>query len=205
MKIQELKPSKRIQGRWLACMDDGSILRLSENEVVRFSLYAGRELEEGEADALVAAAHASGLKEKAVALLSAKPLSRRELEQKLQSWEATDEEKTAIADRLEELGYLNDAAYAAQVVRYYSAKGFGERKLRDELYRRGVARDLWPEALEQAEDPSSAMDLFIQKKLKGTQPDRQELKRLSDALARRGYSWSDISQALRRYGAQWEE
>ena len=45
---------------------------------------------------------------------------------------------SAIADRMEELGFLNDAAYAAQVVRYYSAKGYGERKLRDELYRRGI-------------------------------------------------------------------
>lgn len=64
-------------------------------------------------------------------------MSRRELEQKLRSWEAGEEEAAAIADRMEELGFLNDAAYAAQVVRYYSAKGYGERKLRDELYRPG--------------------------------------------------------------------
>ena len=44
-------------------------------------------------------------------------------------------------------------AYAAQVVRYYSAKGYGERKLRDELYRRGVPRELWDEALEGADGP----------------------------------------------------
>ena len=43
---------------------------------------------------------------------------------KLRSWEA-GEEAAAIADRMEELGFLNDAAYAAQVVRYYSAKGYG--------------------------------------------------------------------------------
>ena len=35
--------------------------------------------------------------------------------------------------------------------------------------------------------------------------DPKELKRASDALARRGFSWQDISAALRRYGAQTED
>ena len=30
MVIQELKPSKRVEGRWLAVLEDGSILRLGE-------------------------------------------------------------------------------------------------------------------------------------------------------------------------------
>ena len=41
MVIQELKPSKRVPGRWLAVLEDGSILRLGEGEVVDFALYAG--------------------------------------------------------------------------------------------------------------------------------------------------------------------
>ena len=40
MVIQQLKPSQRVAGRWLAVMEDGSILRLGENEVLNFSLYA---------------------------------------------------------------------------------------------------------------------------------------------------------------------
>lgn len=70
------------------------------------------------------------------------------------------------------------------------------------MYRRGIPRELWDEALNQAEDPAGAIDDFVAKKLAGKTPDRKELKKVSDALARRGYSWSDISAALRRYGAQ---
>ena len=44
MVIKTLKPSQRVQGRWLAQLEDGSLLRLGENEVLNFSLYAGREL-----------------------------------------------------------------------------------------------------------------------------------------------------------------
>ena len=190
MVIQDLKPSRRVEGRWLAVLEDGSILRLGEGEVVDFALYAGKELSEGEAEALTQAARRSGLRQKALNLLTSKPMSRRELEQKLRSWEAGEEEAAAIADRMEELGFLNDAAYAAQVVRYYSAKGYGERKLRDELYRRGIPRELWDEALEGAADPSAAIEEFLRKKWRGTLPDDpRELKKASDALARRGYSW----------------
>ncbi|MGM9607432.1 MAG: regulatory protein RecX [Oscillospiraceae bacterium] len=202
MTISKLAPSKRVEGRWLAFLEDGTILRLGENEVIQFALYAGKELDEAEAAALLDSARRSELKEKALELLSRKPQSRRELERKLRQWEAGEEEIAALCDRMEELGYLNDAAYAAQVVRHYSAKGFGERKLRDELYRRGVPRDLWDEALEQAEDPADAIDEFVAKKLAGKPADRKELKKVSDALARRGYSWNDISAALSRYGAE---
>ena len=204
MGIQDLKPSKQIQGRWLAMLEDGSILRVGENEVIQFSLYRGKELDEGEAQALLASAHRSGLKEKAMGLLARKPQSRKELERRLSEWEATEEEIAEICGRLEELGFLDDCRYAAQVVRHFCAKGYGARKLRDELYRRGIPRELWDEALEQAEDTQDAISAFLEKKLKGSQ-DPKDLKRACDALARRGYSWTEIREGLRHYGAEIEE
>ena len=205
MRIEELKPSKRVQGRWLAVLEDGSILRVGEGEVIDFALYAGKELTQEEAEQLAASARRTGLKEKTLELLTRKPMSRKELERKLAEWEAGEEETSALCARMEELGFLNDAAYAVQVVRHYSQKGCGEHKLRDELYRRGVPRDLWEEALEQAADPTEAIDAFVRKKLAGKEPDRKELKKVADALARRGYGWEEISAALRRFGADTED
>ena len=204
MVIQDLKPSKHVQGRWLAMLEDGSILRVGEQEVIQFALYRGKELSEEDAQRLLASARRSGLKEKAMELLTRKPQSRRELERKLEEWEATESESLQICDRLEELGFLDDQRYAGQVVRHYSAKGYGLRKLRDELYRRGVPRELWDQALEEAQDSGDAVDAFLEKKLKGSR-DPKELKKASDALVRRGYSWSEISEGLRRYGAEVED
>ena len=123
MVIQELKPSKRVQGRWLAVLEDGCILRVGEKEVVDFSLYAGKELGVDEAAALRSAARSSGLKEKTIGMLARKPMSRREAEQKLHGWEAGEEETASICDRMEERGLLNDAEYACCLVRHYSARG----------------------------------------------------------------------------------
>ncbi|MGE4276505.1 MAG: regulatory protein RecX [Lawsonibacter sp.] len=205
MVVRELKPSKRIEGRWLAVLEDGSILRLGEGEVIEFALYAGKELSPEETDSLLASTKRSGWKEKALDLLSRKPQSRTELERKLRQWGALPEEGAAICDRMEELRYLNDPSYAAQVVRHYSAKGFGEKKLRDELYRRGLPREVWDDALAQAQDPAETIDLFVAKRLDGRPLERKELQKISAALARRGYSWSDINDALRRYATEMEE
>lgn len=205
MVIRELKPSEKVQGRWLAVLEDGSILRVSENEVINFGLYTGKELGEEETEQMLASLRRSQLKEKTIALLARKPMSHRELERKLEEWDADEEETAGICARMEELGFLNDREYAARVVRHYSAKGYGARKLRDELYHRGVPRELWDEALDQAADSADTMDALIEKKLAGREPDRKELKKISDMLARRGYSWSDINDGLRRFGARLED
>ena len=205
MRIEELKPSQRVKGRWLVVLDDGSILRVGEGEVIDFALFAGKELTEEEASRLTAAAHATQLKHKTLDLLTRKPQSRWELERKLVEWGAGEAEVESICARMEELGFLNDVSYAERVVRHYAAKGYGVRKLRDELYRRGVPRELWDEALAGAEDPSEAIDAFLQKKLAGRVPDRNELKKLSDALARRGYGWEDIRSAIGRLGVYPDE
>lgn len=201
MVIQELKPSRRVEGRWLAVLEDGSILRVGEGEVIDFALYAGKELSEEEAVQLQESARRSGLKTRAIELLMRKPRSRKELGRRLLEWEASQEEADAICDRMEELGYFNEGEYAGRIVRHYAAKGFGERKLRDELYRRGIPRELWDSALAQIEDNAPAIDAFLEKKLKGSH-DPKDVKRASDALARRGFSWSEISEALRRYGME---
>ena len=110
-----------------------------------------------------------------------------------------------MADRLTELGLLNDGEYARMVVRHYAAKGYGPRKLRDELYRRGVPRSFWEDALGEREPDDSQIDKLARQKLRGGEPTRENLKKVSDYLARRGYGWEEISAALERLRQEeWE-
>ena len=212
MRITKLLPSQRIQGRWLCHLEDGTILRVTENEVACFGLYSGMELTEELREQLEEAVRRGEVKEKALRLLSGRPMSRKELVDKLTA-RPRDKEKEPIpeelaeeaANRLEELGYLNDAEYARTVARHYAAKGYGERKLRDELWKRGVPRAYWDQALEEVQDPTDAMDEFIRRKLMGRTADRETLGKLSAALARRGYRWEDIRAALSRYGETFED
>ena len=109
------------------------------------------------------------------------------------------------ADWLESLGAVDDAAYAGVIARHYAASGYGPGRVRQELQKRGVSRELWDDALSQLPDSADAIDRFLQKKLSGRTPDRALLKKLSDALLRRGFSWSDIRPALNRLGEEIDE
>lgn len=206
MKITKLSPSQHKKGRFLVTLENGDLLRVSENEMISFSLYAGMDLDEETLVRLRQSTSLTSFKEYALNALSVRSMSRHELRQKLEEKDCPPAQALEIVDRLTELGYLNDAAYAVTLVRHYTAKGYGPYKIREELFRRGVPREHWDEALSQAEVPDEAIDTFIARKLRGIEhPDRKDLKRVSDALARRGFSWNDISTALRRYGAEFEE
>ena len=54
MKIEKLEPSQHRQGRWLVWLEDGSLVRVGEGEVVSLGLYTGKELSEEEGEALAA-------------------------------------------------------------------------------------------------------------------------------------------------------
>lgn len=217
MVIAKLEPSQHVAERWLVWLEDGSFIRITENEVVSFALYEGMEVSDQLYDALVEKAQRSAVRGKALDMVAAKPMSRRELVDKLTAKRPKTRdgrERPPLADEalanetagwLEELGYLNDAEYAKQVVKHYSAKGYGEHKIKDELFRRGVPKSLWDAALLESVEPEEGIDAFLQKRFKGCQPDQKELKRASDALARRGYRWNEIREGLNRYGAGIEE
>ena len=231
MRIEKLEPSKHKEGRWLVWLEDASLVRVGEGDVVSLGLYAGKELTDGEGEALTAAGERSKLMERAVGLLSLRPMSRKELldklcappRQKKEKWpydklygeasltmtnsqkEALREAAQGVADRLTDLGLLNDEEYARTVARHYAAKGYGPKKIRDELYRRGVPREYWEGALGEREPDERQIDKLVRQKLRGAEPTRENLKKVSGYLARRGYGWDEISGALGRLRKEeWE-
>ena len=74
MKLVKLEPSSRVEGRWLVWLEDGSLLRVGEGDVVSFSLYAGMELSEEQLEGLKQAQEKAKLKNKALTLLAARPM-----------------------------------------------------------------------------------------------------------------------------------
>ena len=214
MRISKLVPSSRVQGRWLCHLENGTILRVTEQEIAAFGLCSGLELSAEGLAAMEAAARAAAVRDKALDLLSARPLSRKELIDKLTARPRNRDREPladrasaeAAAHRLEELGYLNDESYARAVAEHYAAKGWGPARIREELYRRGVPRTYWDGALEELAAPDDAIDAFLRKKLRGADlTDPKTCQRAANALARRGFRWEDIKEGLRRYGGALEE
>ena len=91
MVIEELKPSKRVRDRWLAVMEDGSILRLSRNQIADFALYAGRELSDEETDRLTQAIENENFRAHALRMIMDTPRSRKEFVKRLEKMDCPPE------------------------------------------------------------------------------------------------------------------
>ena len=137
--------------------------------------------------------------ERAAAILAARPLSRAELTKRLREKGATEEDAEAAADYMETLGALDDPAYAGMVVRHYTASGYGAARLREELRRRGVPRELWDDALAEAPPAEETIARVIASKARGRGAER---KKLSAMLLRRGFSWEEVRAALESLDAE---
>ena len=143
-------------------------------------------------------------KTKALRMLDRRDYSRAELVKKLVEKGESPEDAEAVANRLAELGVVDDKRYAALVVRQYAGKGYGERRVRMELQRRGVPRELLDEALAEMPAQDDALLTLLRRKL-GDSFDRADIKRATDALARKGYGWDEIASALQRLRDELDE
>ncbi|MBR2132767.1 MAG: regulatory protein RecX [Oscillospiraceae bacterium] len=199
MRLDSLKPSQRKKGIFLLTMEDGTLLRVTEEEVLRFGLRPGQMLDGETMYALQSSAKISHTRTQAVNMVASRSLSKRELTKRLVQKGSDAEDAQAAADWLEKLGAVNDGEYAATVARHYAARGYGAARVREELRRRGVDRDLWEDALEKLPESSETLDALIRKKCRGSLEDPKEQRRICGALMRRGFSWSEIKTAMGRY------
>ena len=205
MRIERLESSKHKRGRVLVFLEDGACLKITEQELLDFGLRAGDELDETTLARLKEAAGVSNVKATAADLIGKRAMSRASLEKKLKEKGASEAEARYAAEWLEAIGAINDADYAALLVRHCADLGYGPARVREKLYEKGVPRELWEDALDQMPDNGEQIDRFLQSKLRGRTPDEREKKRLTDALLRRGYSWGDVKAAWNRMGTAVEE
>ena len=200
MRLTKLEP---LPGdRFSLTLEDGSVLRCGPREVLDFGLRSGLDLEGETLERLREACAAWAVFRKAAALLAARAMSAGELKQKLTERGAEPRLAEKAVQRLLELGAIDESAYAESVVRHYAAKGYGKRRIEQELYRHKLPRALWAEALETLPDTRDTLDALVKKRLAAAPTDRAGLKKLADSLLRRGYGWEEVRAAIARNVAQ---
>lgn len=205
MRVERIEASKHKKGRILVFLEDGACLKITEQELLDFGLRAGDELDEAALGRLKEAAGVSNTRAAAADLIGKRAMSRRDLERKLREKGASEAEARYAAEWLEAIGALNDAEYAAALVRHCAQLGYGPARVREKLYEKGVPRELWEEALEELPASGGQVEAFLQSKLRGRIPDEKEKRRLTNALLRRGFSWGEVRAAWRRLGEEVQE
>ena len=180
-------------------LEGGDLLRLTGDALLRFGLRVGMDLSAEDVVQLKEAEHRTAVRSRGAQLVSSRMLSRKELTDRLERRGATEDEAADTADWLEDLGALDDAAYAAAVVRHYGHMGYGRLRVRQELQRRGIQRALWDTALEELGRSDEAIEALLRSRLKGRVPERDEGRKLAAMLQRRGFTWQEIRPVLSRF------
>ena len=195
MKVESLKTSPDRAGRYWVTFDDGSKMGLYRQTVEDFALYSGKELDEQEAEALRTAAGQMSAKMRAVRIVSASSVSRRDLEARLvRKGEDPQQAKEAVA-WMEDLHLVDDRATAEQVVSSCISKGYGLMRAKQALYEKRIPKEYWDEALADYPDQTEKITAFLKSRL-DTNSDEKQVRRAVDALIRRGHSYGTIRRAL---------
>jgi regulatory protein len=124
--------------------------------------------------------------------LTGQARSRSELATTLAKKRVPDEVAERLLDRFEEVGLVDDEAFARSWVQSRQAgKGLARRALAQELRRKGVPDDVAREALDEVDpdDEVEAARLLVRRKLRTAArlDHATAMRRLSGMLARKGY------------------
>ena len=202
MVVTALKQSS--PGRFSVEFEGGETLLSTLEAVTDARLYVGMELDKEAFEELKRSSSKALDRQKALELLSRRPYSRRELKDKLLRAGRDEERAEDCVAWLAERGFLDDGEYAGAVARHYSAKGYGAGRVKSELRRRGIGRELEEETLSELPDNTEKLDAYIARRLDDPS-DRESVRKVSAALFRRGFSWEEIRAALRRFHSETEE
>ena len=204
MRIDSLKTTPDRAGRYAVQFSDGTLMRLYRQTVEDFGLYTGKELTDEEMETLQESAGQMSAKMRAVRIVSASSVTKRDLEQRLvHKGEDPDQAKEAV-QWMSELNLLDDSRVAEQVVQRCISRGYGLQRAKQALYEKKVPKQYWDDALADYPDQLEKIVVFLRDRL-GEEYDERELKRAIDALMRRGHSYAVIRKALNRLQLDQEE
>ncbi len=145
---------------------------------------------------LTAQVHVRRAFNKACDLLARRDHSRAELLVKLRQRGYADGAEEAV-ERLAELGYLDDArfaaAYAAELQR---SKQYGKCRIEQALLQKGVDRAVIRDTLDAMAFETDDLVALIERKYLRQLGDDAGVRRTINALVRYGYTYSEIKEAL---------
>jgi regulatory protein len=204
MRIDLLKTTPDRAGRYWITLETGEKIALYRQTVEDFALYSGKELSEEEWESLQNHAGQMSAKMRAVRIVSASSVSKRDLEERLVRKGQNPEQAKEAVRWMEDLHLVNDRNTAEQVVHSCISKGYGLQRAKQALYEKRIPKEYWDEALEDYPDQMDKILSFLRSRLDETSGDR-EVKKAVDALLRRGHSYGTIREALRNISLDSDE
>ncbi|MEM6782825.1 MAG: RecX family transcriptional regulator [Bacteroidota bacterium] len=197
--VQQQKNTERVS----VFLDGAFAFGLTKDVAVTEGLRKGQRLTVAEQEALLGRDEVLRARRKALDYLSYKARTSSEVRRKLREKGFPENAIEDAVARMEDLGYLDDAAYAKAYARgRFTGRGYGPQRIRTDLLKRGLDRRHIDAALDEVAEPDDLYEAAMRHGEKrwdrlASEPDpRKRRKKTFDFLIRRGYDFDTARRVL---------
>ncbi len=178
--------------------DDGTYILLDKKLFEEAALKTGDDISEEKADFLEDASDDLRCKNRAMYYLSGSDYSVSALKKKLFSAGFSEPYVSRTVNRLKELSLLDDNRYCERFVEYSREQNLSEREIKEKAKLKGIPFDIIKEVMENdgKAEVQRIADLLLKKYINKLSSE-QDAEKVIAALARKGFRFSDIRDAIR--------
>ena len=200
--VSSLVPDARRAGAVKVEVDGRLMWTVTREAAEQEGLREGQVLDEPLAERLERAADEEAAVRSALRCLERRAFARHDLSRRLVRKGHQERAVEAALDRVDEMGLLDDAAFAEQYVQSKAPRGQGPRRLLHDLRGLGVADDVASEAVMLTFPPGYDLGPVVQELAAkraaqlGALPPAVKRRRLMAYLARRGFGGSEVLEAV---------
>ncbi len=195
MQIESIKAGKRNKSKLIIRFTDGSYIETRADDA--YMLKAGDEVSPEEAERLAESFRQASVKASAARSLARRNMSKNELIKKLSEKGFSQDDAVASAEWFEEIGVIDDEGYAKSCAVYYKNRGYGRMRIKEELFRRGIPKEISDEVIASLPEGGEEIELLIKKKLRGKSFGEDEKRKTVAMLLRRGFKYDEIKAAFK--------
>lgn len=200
MKVTSVEAQKNNKQRVSVFVDNEYAFSLDETDAVLLKIKPGRELSQKDIENCIMECNYTKARDKALDILSRKPVSKKELENAL-SQKGFDEAVTVqVIEEMTDLGYVDDYEYGSLFLEHCRLKMWGEKKIRYEMKQKGIDDAVIGELLSETDfenDTEEMVKLIISKYGTEDLSDMKTKARITRYFASRGFDFSFIDRLIR--------
>lgn len=204
MKIVEIKKDKKHTVK--VTFENGKYFNFDLDYWNSTYLREGNDLDETTLKAHLNESDYIRAKARGIWFLDRAEYSEKKLYDKIVSGGISHTAAVRAVARIKELGLVDDMRFATRLAEQMSNANISKREAYAKLYNRGISKDVIKTVLEETIfDETSQIDALIEKKYRNKMSDKDGIQKVYAALIRKGFSYCEVSAAIKKYTQEIED
>lgn len=200
MKVTSVEVQKNNRQRVSVFVDNEYAFSLDQTDAVVMKIKPGRELSQKDIENCIMECNFTKARDKALDILSRKPISQKQLEEKLCQKGYDKSVVFEVISEMKNLGYVNDYEYATLFLEHCRTKMWGEKKIIYEMKQKGLDDSVIRTVMSEYESDDDTEKIKEQIILKYGREDLTDIKvkaKITRFLASRGFDFSLTERCIR--------